>query len=327
MRAIVQDRYGSADALKLRDIDPPAVTEHQVRVRVHAAGVDRGVWHLMTGLPYLTRLVYGLRRPRTPVPGTDLAGAVAAVGTSVTRFAPGDQVFGTGTGTFAEYAVAAESTLAHKPLRATFAEAASLPVTGLTALQAVRDRGRVRPGQQVLILGASGGVGTVAVQLAAARGAVVTGVASTAKLDLVRSLGARHAIDYTRQDVTDRDDRYDVILDAGGRTPLSELRRILAADGTLVIIGGEGGDRWIGGTHRQIAALLWSPFTRQSLGTFVSSANADDLSELAHLTDVGALTPSVDRAFPLEDAATALRHLANGHARGKVVLTVGPPAP
>lgn len=323
MLAIVQDTYGPADTLELRDIDPPEIGPTDVLVRVQAAGVDRGVWHLMTGLPYPTRLAFGLRRPKTPVPGMDLAGAVEAVGADVTRFAPGDEVFGIGTGTFAEFAVAKEAKLAHRPLGSSVEQAAVTAVTGLTALQAVRDHGQVRPGQHVLVLGASGGVGTFAVQLAKANGAEVTGVASTAKLDLVRSLGADHVIDYTREDPTRRTQRYDVIIDTGGNTPLSRLRRALTPTGTLVIVGGEGGGRWLGGLDRQLRAMLASSFTRQTLTTFVASENAEDLAHLAHLIQVGMLTPVVDRTFPLAETAKAIRYLEEGHARGKVAVTVG----
>lgn len=322
MRAIAQDRYGSADTLELREIDRPTPADHDVLVRVHAAGVDRGVWHLMTGLPYPTRLAFGLRRPRNPVPGMDLAGVVEAVGPAVTRFAPGDEVFGIGRGTFAEYALAHETKLAHKPRRLTFGQAAVLAVTGSTALQAVHDHGRIRPDHEVLVLGASGGVGTYAVQIAKAAGAQVTGVASTAKLDLVRTLGADRVIDYTHDDPVDGSRRYDVIVDTGGNTPLARLRRALTPAGTLVIVGGEGGGRWIGGLHRQAGAMLLSRFTRHRLTTFVAAEDATHLDRLTHLVDDGTLTPVVDRTFPLADTADAIRHLESGRVRGKVVVTV-----
>jgi NADPH:quinone reductase-like Zn-dependent oxidoreductase len=324
MRAIVQDRYGSTGTLELRDIDRPTPTGHDVLVRVHTAGVDRGVWHLMTGLPYPTRLAFGLRRPRTPVPGMDLAGIVEAVGPAVTRFVPGDAVFGIGRGTFADYALASETKLAHKPRRLTFAQAGVLAVTGSTALQAVHDHGRVRPDQHVLVLGASGGVGTYAVQIAHAAGATVAGVASTAKLDLVRDLGADHVIDYTREDPTDGTRRYDVIIDTGGNTPLARLRHALTPTGTLVIVGGEGGGRWLGGLDRQARTLLLSGFTRQRLTTFVATEDATHLDRLARLVDDGHVTPVVDRTFRLDETPEAIRHLESGRARGKVVVTVVP---
>jgi NADPH:quinone reductase-like Zn-dependent oxidoreductase len=229
MKAMVQDTYGSADGLALRDIDTPEIADDEVLVRVHAAGVDRGVWHVMTGLPYPIRLAgYGLRAPKTPVPGSDLAGVVEAVGSDVTRFQPGDEVFGIGKGTFAEYARAAENKLAPKPANLTFEQAAVVGVSGLTALQAVRDHGRVELGQMVLIIGASGGVGTYAVQLARGLGAEVTAVCSTAKVDMVRSLGADRVVDYTHEDFSQGEQRYRVILDVGGNASLSRLRRVLA---------------------------------------------------------------------------------------------------
>lgn len=322
MRALVQDTYGSVDVLELRDVDRPVPGDGEVLVRVHAAGVDRGVWHLVTGLPYPTRLAFGLRRPRVPVPGLDLAGVVEAVGPEVTRFAVGDEVFGIGRGTFAEYAVAAEGKLARRPGRLTATEAAVLAVTGSTALQAVDDHGRVTRGDHVLVLGASGGVGTYAVQVAKARGATVTGVASTAKLDLVRDLGADHVVDYTRTDPGDGSARYDVVLDCGGATPLRRLRRAVTPTGTLVIVGGEGGGRWIGGLDRQVRAKLLSPVLRQRLTTFVAREDAEHLEALAGLVDRGELTPVVDRTYPLADAPLALADLAAGRARGKLVVAV-----
>ena len=323
MKAIVQDTYGSADVLRLRDIDKPAIADDEVLVRVHAAGLDRGVWHLMTGLPYPIRLAgYGLRAPRTPVPGTDMAGVVEAVGGDVTRFQAGDEVFGIGKGAFAEYARAPESKLAPKPANLSFEQAAAVAISGSTALQALRDHGRVEPGQQVLIIGASGGVGTYAVQLAHVFGAAVTAVCSTTKVDMVRSLGAEHVIEYTHDDFADRDQRYDVILDIGGNPSLSRLRRVLAPKGTLVIVGGEAGGRWLGGMDRQLRALLLSRFVDQKLGTFVSRENHEDLIVLKELIEAGKITPVVDRTYELIEASQAIRYLEQGHARGKVVITV-----
>jgi NADPH:quinone reductase-like Zn-dependent oxidoreductase len=323
MKAIVQDTYGSADVLEFRDIGTPEIAADEVLVRVHAAGVDRGVWHLMTGLPYPVRLAgYGLRAPKTPVPGTNMAGVVEAAGHEVTRFQPGDEVFGFGNGTFAEYARAPENKLAPKPANLTFEQAAAVAVSGLTALQGLRDHGRVQPGQTVLITGASGGVGTFAVQLASVFGAQVTGVCSTTKADLVRSIGADHVIDYTREDFADGKQRYDVILDIGGNPSLSRLRRALTPKGTLVIAGGETPGRWLGGTDRQLRALLLSRFVDQKLTTFICRENQEDLLVLKELIEAGKVTPVIDRSYPLSEAANAIRYLEQGHARGKVVITV-----
>jgi NADPH:quinone reductase-like Zn-dependent oxidoreductase len=323
MKAIVQDTYGSTDVLELRDIDKPEIADDEVLVGVHAAGVDRGVWHVMTGLPYPVRLAsYGLRAPKTPVPGMDVAGVVQAVGKDVTRFQPGDEVFGIGKGAFAEYARAPENKLAPKPANLTFEQAAAVAISGLTALQGLRDHGRVEPGQKVLIIGASGGVGTFAVQLAKAFGAEVTAVCSTTKVDMVRSLGGDHVIDYTRDDFAQGEQRYDLILDIGGNSSLSRLRRALAPKGTLVIAGGETGGRWLGGSDRQIRALMLSRFVGQKLGTFICRENSEDMLVLKELIESGKVTPVIDRSYPLSEAAQAIRYLEQGHARGKVVITV-----
>ena len=323
MKAIVRDTYGSADVLELRDVDLPEIADDEVLVRVHAAGVDRGVWHVMTGLPYPIRLAgYGLRAPKNPVLGADVAGVVEAVGSDVTRFEPGDEVFGIGKGTFAEYARAPEGKLAPKPATLSFEQAAVVAISGSTALQGLRDRGQVQRGQKVLIIGASGGVGTYAVQIAKAFGADVTAVCSTPKVDMVRSLGADHVIDYTRDDFADGQQRYDVILDIGGNASLSRLRRALAPKGTLVIAGGETDGRWLGGSDRQIRALVLSRFVGQKLTTFVASENHEDLIVLKELIEAGKVTPVIDRTYPLGDAADAIRYLQQGHARGKVVITV-----
>src|SRR5215211_7898018 len=251
MKAIVQDVYGPPDVLQLREIDKPQITDDEVVVRVHAAGVGRDVWHVMTGLPYPIRLAgYGLRAPKNPVIGSDVAGVVEAVGKNVTRFQPGDEVFGIGKGSYAEYVCAREDKLAHKPENLTFEQAAVIAIMGSTALQALRDHGKVRQGQEVLIIGASGGVGTYAVQIAKAFGANVTGMATTEKVEMVRSIGADNVIDYRREDFAEGDQRYDVILDIGGNSSLARLRRALTPEGTLVIVGGEGGGRWLGGLQR-----------------------------------------------------------------------------
>jgi NADPH:quinone reductase-like Zn-dependent oxidoreductase len=323
VKAIVQDRYGSPDVLQLREIDPPVIGEDEVLVRVRAAGVDQGVWHLMAGLPYLMRIAgVGLRAPKNPVRGVDLAGRVEAVGQNVTGFQPGDDVFGTCRGSFAEYACARADRLVRKPASLSFEQAAAVPVSGCTALQAIRDRGKVRPGQRVLIIGAGGGVGTFTVQLAKAFGAEVTGVCSTSKTDLVRSIGADHVIDYTREDFADGRNRYDVILDIAGNRSLSQLRGALAPNGTLVIVGGEGGGRWFGGIDRQLRALVLSPFVGQKLGTWIATQPKEDLETLRELLEAGKITPVVDRTFPLSEAPEAIRYLRDGRAHGKVVITL-----
>ncbi|MGH3507868.1 MAG: NAD(P)-dependent alcohol dehydrogenase [Nocardioidaceae bacterium] len=323
MKAIVQDKYGPAEMLRLGDIDVPDIADDEVLVRVHAAGVDRGVWHLMTGLPYPVRLAgYGIRAPKNPVPGMDLAGVVERVGSSVTRFRPGDEVFGIGKGTFAEYARALEHKLAPRPANLTHIQAAAVAISGLTALQAVRDHGHVHQGDRVLITGASGGVGTYAVQLAKAYEAEVTAVCSTAKVDLVRSLGADHVLDYTRTDFADGSPGYDVILDIGGNPTLRRLRSALAPKGTLVIVGGETGGTWIGGYDRQLRAILMSRFVPQTMRTFVSGENYEDMLVLKELIEAGKVTPSIDRTFTLPEAAQAIAYVEQGRARGKVVVTV-----
>ncbi len=321
MRAIVQDTYGSADVLRLARISPPEIAEDEVLLHVHAAGLDRGTWHLMTGRPYLLRLVSGIRRPKNPVPGVDVAGTVVAVGSAVTRFSAGDEVFGFGKGSFAEYAVAPEGLLARKPVNATFEQVAVVPVSAATALQALCDVGHVEQGQTVLIIGASGGVGSYAVQLAKAFGAEVTGVCSTTKLDLVRSLGADHVIDYTRDDFADGPERYDLILDIGGNPALSRLRRALTPTGTAVIVGGEEGGN-LTGMNRQLRALALSSFVRQRLTMFIAKQRSRDLERLTELIDAGKVTPSIDRTYPLDQVPEAMRHLEAGKARGKVAITI-----
>jgi NADPH:quinone reductase-like Zn-dependent oxidoreductase len=323
MRAIVHDEYGSADGLELRDLDRPEVGDGEVLVRVHAAGVDRGVWHVMRGLPYPIRLAgYGLRAPKTPVLGADVAGVVEVAGTGVTKFKPGDEVFGIATGSYAEYAIAREDKLAPKPSNLTFEQSAVVAISGLTALQGVRDHGKVQPGQKVLIIGASGGVGTFAVQIAKSYGAEVTGVCSTAKVDLVKSIGADHVIDYTHDDFAEGQRRYDVILDIGGNATLSRLRRALTPKGTLVIAGGETDGRLLGGADRQLRAIAMSPFVGQKLGTYISSENAEDLIVLKELIEAGKVTPAIDRTYSLTEVPDAIRYIEEGHARGKVAITI-----
>jgi NADPH:quinone reductase-like Zn-dependent oxidoreductase len=325
MRAIVQEAYGSADVLHLAHIARPAIGENEVLVRVHAAGLDRGTWHVTTGLPYALRLVYGLRAPKNPVPGLDLAGTVAAVGAAVTRFSVGDEVFGFGKGPFAEFAAAPENKLARKPANLTFEQAAVVPVSASTALQALRAAGPLTLGQKVLVVGASGGVGSYAVQLAKAAGVVVTGVSSTAKLDLVRSLGADHVIDYTRQDFADGTERYDLILDIAGNPTLARLRNALTLTGTAVITGGEEGGSWTGSMDRQLRALVLSPFIRQRLTMVMGKENAADLEHLCGLIEAGTLTPVIDRTFTLAQVPDAMRYLDAGKARGKIAITIQAP--
>jgi len=323
MKAIVQDTYGSPDVLELRDIDIPEIKDEEVLVHVHAAGVGRDVWHVMAGLPYPIRLAgYGLRAPKNPVIGSDVAGVVEAVGKDVSTFQPGDEVFGIGKGSYAEYVCAQEDKLAPKPENLTFEQAAVVAIMGSTALQALRDHGKARPGQEVLIIGASGGVGTYAVQIAKAFGADVTGVCSTAKVEMVRSIGADHVIDYTQEDFAEGEERYDLILDIGGNSSLARLRRALNPRGTLVIVGGEGGGRWLGGLDRQLRAMILSRFVGQKLGTFVSTQNHEDLLVLKELIESGKVTPVIDRTYPLAEVPEAMRYLEEGHARGKVVITV-----
>ena len=325
MKAIVQDEYGSPEVLELRDIDKPEIEDNEVLVRVHAAGVDRGVWHLMTGLPFFLRLIIPdlrLRAPKTPVPGSDVAGVVEAVGKDVTRFQPGDEVFGVGKSSYAEYARALENKLASKPANLTFEQAAVVPISGLTGLQAVRDSGKVQSGQKVLILGASGGVGTFAVQIAKSFGAEVTGVCTTTKVDLVRSLGADHVIDYKHEDFAEGEQRYDVIIDTGGHSSLSHLRRALTPKGTLVIVGAETDGKWFGGFDRSIRAMLLSRFVSQQLVAFVNSENHEDLIVLSGLIEAGKVTAVIDRTFPLSEAPEAIHYLKGGHARGKIAITV-----
>jgi NADPH:quinone reductase-like Zn-dependent oxidoreductase len=323
MAAMVQDEYGEAeDVLRLEQINRPEIGDGGVLVRVHAAGVDRGAWHLMSGLPYPVRLVAGVRTPKGRIRGMELAGRVAAVGRSVTGLEVGDEVFGIGEGTFAEYASAKPGMLAPKPKGLSFEQAAAVGVSACTALQGVRDHGRVQPGQQVLIIGASGGVGTFAVQIAKAFGAVVTGVCSTSKVELVRSIGADHVIDYTLGDVTDGRQHYDVILDIGGNRSLTALRRALTPRGTLVVMGGETGGRWLAGSDRQLRAMALSPFIGQTLRTFIATQSTEDLNVLAELIESGKVTPIIDRTYPLAEVPAAVRHMQDGLSRGKVVITI-----
>jgi NADPH:quinone reductase-like Zn-dependent oxidoreductase len=322
VKAIIRDAYGSVDALRLADIDQPVAGEVDVLVHVHAAGVDQGVWHLMTGTPYAMRLAgFGIRAPKNALLGYDVAGRIEAVGAQVTEFRPGQEVFGTCRGSFAEYAVARADRLLPKPENVTFEQAAVVPISGFAALQAVREQGGVRSGQRVLIIGAGGGVGTFAVPIAKAGGAEVTGVCSASKAELVRSIGADHVIDYTREDFVDGRNRYDVILDIAGNRSLSELRRALTPRGTLVIVGGEDAGKWLG-IRRQLRAAALSPFVRQKLGFFISKERPEDLEELRKLLEAGTIRPVVDKTFPLEEVPAAIQYLRDGRARGKIVVVI-----
>jgi NADPH:quinone reductase-like Zn-dependent oxidoreductase len=321
MKAIVQRRYGSPDVLQLRDVDKPAVRDDQVLVRVHAAAVNIGDWHLLRGVPYVIRLVAGVRRPRREIPGLDIAGQVEAVGRNVTQFGPGDEVFGWCKGAFAEYACAADSDLMPKPANLTSEQSAAVGDSAFTALAAVRDQGKVQPGDNVLINGASGGVGTFAVQIAKAFGANVTGVCSTRNLDTVRSLGADRVIDYTREDFAQTGQRYDVMLDLVGTRSLSDCRRALTPRGIYVVVGVKDMGRWLG-LGRQIKALSLSPFVRQRMRVFAVRHDREDLVVLKELVEAGKVAPVIDRRFALSDVPAALRHQGEGHARGKIVIAV-----
>jgi len=323
MKAVHRDHYCSPDALEFGDVDKPVVGDSEVLVRVRAAGVDQGVWHLVTGLPYAIRLVgFGLLRPKVRIAGIDVAGRVEAVGKDVAHLKPGDDVFGTcGNGSFAEYACADETKFAIKPANITFAQAAAIPTSGFAALQGLRDTGRVQADQHVLVIGAGGGVGTFAVQLAKVFGAQVTGVCGTANVDLVRSIGADAVIDYTQEDFVLGEQRYDLILDTGGGRPLAKLRRVLTPSGTLVIVGAERGGRWLQGSDRQLRAMASSPSGSRRLRGLMSVPRKEDLEFLRELVETGKVTPVVARAYPLSEASAAIRHLRGGHVGGKVVVT------
>jgi NADPH:quinone reductase-like Zn-dependent oxidoreductase len=320
MKAIVQDTYGSPDVLEIREIDKPPVGEGEVLIRVHAASVNPADWHFMRGSPYVIRLTgSGLRRPKNPVPGSDVAGVVEAVGKNVTRLRPGDEVFGWCRGAYAEYACAAEDHFVPKPANLTFEQAAAVPIAATTALQGLRDTGKLQRGQTVLVIGASGGVGTFAVQIAKALGAEVTGVCSTRNVEMVRSIGADHVIDYTREDFTRGEQRYDLIFQLAGTSSPSECRRALTLKGTLVLSSGEGR---LSGMGRILTAMVSSPFVSQRLVMWVASLNNADLVMLAGLIEAGKITPVIDRTYTLGETPGALRYLEEGHTRGKVVISV-----
>ena len=323
MRAIVQRSYGMADVLQSERVAVPSIGEKDVLIEVHCAALDRGTWHLMTGMPYLIRILgFGFMRPKQPISGLDVAGRVVEVGSAVTRFAPGDHVYGIASGSFAEYTVASEDKLVTKPENMTFETAAAASVSGITALEALTDVGNVQAGQKVLVVGASGGVGTFAVQLAKAMGAEVTGVASASKADLLRSLGADHVIDYKATSLVDSKHRYDLIIDIGGRNKVSHLRQVLTPKGTLVFVGGEGGNRWTGGIGRQLGASLLSVFISQRLTMFISSESTSTMKRLREFIQSGAVQPFVGQRYSLNDVPAAMHELEIGAVRGKTVITV-----
>lgn len=323
MKAAVQEAYGSPVVLSLKDIEPPELGDHDVLVGVRAAGVDAGVWHTTAGKPYLLRLFFGLGAPRQRIPGRDVAGQVVEVGSDVTRFAVGDDVFGTTLeGSFASLTRTPEERLVHKPANISFSKAAVVPISGSAALHGLRDAGGLKAGENVLVLGAGGGVGSFAVQIAVALGATVTGVCSTSKVDFVRSLGAERVIDYTKEDFVDGWESYELILDTAGHNSLSRLRAVLKRRGTLVIVGGEGGGRLLGGFGRSLRASLLSPFVRQKLVGLISEEDQAALETLRGMLADGSITPVIDKEFPLEEAAQAIEYLHSGRPRGKVVVTV-----
>jgi NADPH:quinone reductase-like Zn-dependent oxidoreductase len=326
MKAVVYTDYGPPDVLEIRDIKKPVPNDDQVLIKVRAAAVNPLDWHFMEGTPYIMRLMIGgMRKPKDPRLGVDYAGTVEAAGKNVTQFKPGDEVFGNRDGAFAEYVCArADRAITLKPANMTFEQAAAVPVAGLTALQGLRDKGKVQPGQKVLINGASGGVGTFAVQIAKTFGAEVTGVCSGRNADMVRLLGADHVIDYTKEDFSKGDQRYDVILDNVGTQPLSGFRRVLKPNGICVIIGGGGPNdgRWVGPMARPIKAKLMSPFISQKMGMMMAQANKDDLNVLADLMQSGKVTPVIDRTYPLSEIREAVRYVETGRARGKVIIRV-----
>jgi NADPH:quinone reductase-like Zn-dependent oxidoreductase len=323
MRAVVYRCYGPPDVVKLEELAKPVPANDRMLVRVHAASVNPLDWHYMRGKPYIMRPMAGFGAPKDIRLGVDFAGTVEAVGKDVTRFKPGDEIFGGADGAFAEYVtVRGNGSVALKPPNISFEQAAAVPIAAITALQALRDQGKVQPGQKVLINGASGGVGTFAVQIAKVLGADVTGVCSTRNLALVQSIGADHVIDYTREDFTQGSQRYDLIIDNVGSHSASEYRRVLKSNGTLVIVGGSSDGSWLGGMSGAIAAKLLAPFVSQKIGFFLAKLNHEDLDYLRQLLQDGKITPVIDRRYKLDEAPEAIRYLEAGHARGKVVINV-----
>lgn len=326
MKAIVYDTYGSPDVLELREVDKPVVEDDDVLVRVHAASVNPADWHLLTGTPYIARLAAGLRKPKVQIPGLDVAGRVEAVGSNVSQFRPGDEVFGAHSSACAEYVCVPEDAIALKPANLTFEQAAAVPVAGVTALQGLRDKGRLQPGQKVLIIGASGGVGTFAVQLAKSFGADVTGVCSTRNIDLVRSIGADQVIDYTQEDFTRSGQRYDLMFQVAGTRSPSDCRRALTPKGTLVLCSGEGGGRLLGPVGRIIGAVVRSRFGSQRTVMWIAKVTKKDLVALTELIEAETVTPVIDRRYPLGEVPEALRYQGAGHTQGKTVISVQEPS-
>ena len=323
MKAIVHERYGPPDVLELREVDKPVVGDDEVLVRVHATSVNPVDWHTVTGTPYLVRMMAGLLEPKSELLGIDFAGTVEAVGRDVTQFQPGDEVFGARDGAFADYVcVREERGVVHKPVNVTFEQAAAVAVAAISALQGLRDEGHIQSGQKVLINGASGGVGTFAVQIAKSFGAEVTGVCSTRNLEIARAVGADHVIDYTQEDFTRSEQRYDFILDNVANHSLSDLRRALTPTGTLVPNGGGFDNRWFASGGRVISAHVLKRFVGHKLRPFLVSFNFDDLVALKELVEAGKITPVLDRTYPLSETPQAIGHVGEGHARGKVAITV-----
>ena len=324
MKAVVREKYGSPDVLQLKDIEKPVIDDDSVLVRVRAASINAYDWHMMRGLPFLVRMSEGWRRPKSTAMGVDIAGQVTAVGKNVTQFRPGDEVFGARGGALAEYVRGtAQSVLVPKPAGLTFEQAAAVNMAGTTALQGLRDKGQIKPGQRVLINGAAGGVGTFAVQIAKAFGADVTAVCSTRNVDMIRSIGADHVIDYTREDFTRNGHRYDLIFDVAANRSLSDCRRVLASNGTLVVVGAAGGGRRMAPiVARLLGAIVLSRFSSQKMLPFLAKNSKDDLIVLKELIEAGKVRPVIDRTYPLSETAEAMRYLEDGHPKGKVVITV-----
>jgi NADPH:quinone reductase-like Zn-dependent oxidoreductase len=326
VKAIVRDTYGSADVLELTDIDKPEPGDDEVLLRVHAASVNPADWHILRGVPYIARMQFGLGKPKDRVLGCDVAGHIEAVGNNVTMLQPGEEVFGSpfmhGLGAFAEWVCISEDLLAPKPANLSFEQVAAVPLAALTALQALRGQGRIEPGYKVLIIGASGGVGTFAVQIAKSFDAEVSGVCSTRNLEMVRALGAEHVIDYTQEDFTHSGQKYDLIFQLAGTLSPSECRSALTSNGTLLISSGESEGSWIGPLDRVIKALVLSPFVSQKMASFTVKPNREDLQLLKQFIEDGTITPVIDRSYPLAQVPEAIRYLEEGHARGKVVISV-----
>jgi NADPH:quinone reductase-like Zn-dependent oxidoreductase len=322
MKAIVYDKYGPPDVLELKEIDKPVVNDDEVLVRVHAASVNPYDWHFMTGLPYFARLQFGLLKPKRNTLGADVAGSVEAVGKGVTRFQPGDEIFGIGAGALAEYVCVSEDSVALNPANLTFEQAAGVPLAAGTALQGLRDKGQIQAGHKVLINGASGGVGTFAVQIAKAFGAEVTGVCSTRNVDMVRSIGADHVIDYTHEDFAQGGERYDLMFDNVGNRSPSECRRVLTPKGVYLASFGQPEHRWLGPLAQLLRMLVMSRFVSQKMTTFTAKESKEDLVFLKELIEAGKVTPVIDRTYPLSEVPEAIRYLEEGHARGKVVITI-----